>query len=88
MNHNFEFKVGSVVKDIITNFKGVVVGRTQWLNNCNTYVLKSQKLKDGIPMDTQHFDEPQLILVKDSVFEEREEKTGGPERKLPMPNRL
>ena len=63
----------------------------RWLNNCDTYGVQSQELKDGVPMERQHFDEPQLVLVKASVLEsprqEPTQKTGGPERPVPSPNR-
>lgn len=68
--HEFLFDLGSVLKDKITPFKGVVVARTQWLSNCNTYNLKSKELKDGLPQDSQNFDEPTLESTSDEDFDD------------------
>ena len=82
----FKFNLGDKIKDKITSFEGIIVGRHQWLNNCNTYSVKPQTLKDGAPQEAHNFDEPQLELVELKVVEENR-KTGGPERKVSQPNR-
>ena len=75
----FRFNNGDIVKDTITGLKGMVTARTQWLNNCNTYRVQPRELKDNKPVDSSHFDEPQLKLVEKEVAEPSA-KTGGPER--------
>lgn len=82
----FKFDLGDKVRDKITNFEGVLIGRHQWLNNCNTYSVKPTTLKDGAPQDSCSFDEPQLDLVTAKVAESNR-KTGGPERTVSQPNR-
>lgn len=82
----FKFELGSKVKDKITSFEGVIIARHQWLNNCNTYTVQPQTLKDGTVQNTHQFDEPQLELVEENIVEENR-KTGGPERKVNQPNR-
>ena len=82
----FKFDVGSKVKDIITGFNGIIIYRTQWLNNCNTYGVQPTELKDGKPLDREHFDEPQLELVEEKVVKPSR-ATGGPERPVPATNR-
>jgi len=84
---NFKFDLGSILEDKITGFKGVVMYRTQWIHNCNVYGLKTQILKDGAPQDIQAFDEPQLSLVEENVYE-RNNKTGGPTKQMPQLNRM
>ena len=74
----FKFKLGQVVRDRITGYTGLVYCRTQWLNNCNTYNVKSRELKDGKPMDSVSFDEPTLELVEEKQVLEPQQKTGGP----------
>lgn len=74
---NYKIELGSKVKDKITGFTGIVIHRTQWLHNCNTYGLKPQELKDGKPIDVVCFDEPQLEVVEEEVIEKKR-KTGGP----------
>lgn len=84
---NFKFNTGDEVKDTITGFKGIVTYRTQWLNNCNTYGVQPTKLKEGETRKREHFDEPQLELVKAKVHKESR-KTGGPEKSMSETNRL
>lgn len=80
MLSDFKFELGCVVKDSVTHFEGVVISRSQWLNNCNTYGVKPRVLKDGAPQDSHGFDEPQLSLISGSVLKANRE-TGGPSRK-------
>jgi len=84
---DFKFNLGSILKDKITGFQGVVTSRTEWLNACNVYGLQSMKLKeDGTVGERQHFDQPQLELIEDGVFAPTRE-TGGPASSIPMTNR-
>ena len=83
----FKFGLGDKLKDKITGFEGIVTGRHQWINNCNTYSVKPQTLKDGVPQDSCNFDEPQLDLVEEKAIPEMNRKTGGPDRKVSQPNR-
>lgn len=64
MSKKFKFKCGDVVRDQVTGLEGIVTARSQWLHNCNTYRVQPQELKDGKPVDSSGFDEPQLDLVK------------------------
>jgi len=82
----FKFNLGDKAKDIITGFEGVIIYRTQWINNCNVYGIKSQTLKDGLPLESKQFDEPQLELIEDKVIPESR-RTGGPNDSPSEPNR-
>ena len=62
---NFKFDLGDKLVDTVTGFEGIVTSRTQWIHNCNVYGLQSAELKDGKPRDREHFDEPQLKVVKE-----------------------
>lgn len=84
--HDFKFNLGDKVRDVITGFYGIVVARTQWLNACNTYSVQPTELKDGVPQQKQHFDEPQLVLLEEEVHPSSR-NTGGPERPVPRTNR-
>jgi heat shock protein HspQ len=86
MNHEFKFNLGDVVTDTITGFSGVVVSRSQWISNCNTYGVQCTILKDGLPTNSQAFDEPVLKLEKEKVHGAHQD-TGGPIRQIPTPNR-
>lgn len=78
----FKFNLGDKLRDKITGFEGIAVGRHQWINNCNTYSIKPQMLKDGAPQDSHSFDEPQLDLVEEKAIPDINRKTGGPERPI------
>ena len=86
--YDFKYELGDEVKDRITGFSGIITARTQWLTNCNTYGIKSRKLKDCKPIDALFFDEPDIELIKPKVFEEpTRKKTGGPTMDIPQTNR-
>ena len=76
----FKFELGETVKDIVTDFKGVIVARTQYLTGCNRYSLQSKVLKDGKPAEWVMFDENQLKLAKSAkkVSVSTEKIKGGP----------
>ena len=82
----FKFNLGDKVKDEITGFEGIIIARVQWLNMCNTYTVKPQTLKDGVPQDSYGFDEPQILIVEEKVFKANQ-KTGGSKPVPMMPNR-
>lgn len=85
----FKFDCGDRVQDIVTGFEGIVMHRTQWLTNCNTYGIKPPKLdKNGIPIDSESFDEPRLKIVRAKVVELPAKKTGGPCDKVGRTNRI
>lgn len=82
----FAFNLGDKVRCKITGFEGIVIGRHQWINNCNTYSVKSQVLKDGMPQESVNFDEPQLELIVEKEVPIINQKTGGPDRKIAPTN--
>lgn len=83
---NFKLNLGDEVEDIITGYSGIIVSRSQWLHNCNTYGVRSRKLKDDKPIETHWFDEPQLQVLSKKVIEEKRD-TGGPCQAVPSTNR-
>lgn len=85
---DFKLDLGDKVYDEFTNFSGIIICRCQWIHNCNTYGVKTEKLKDGAPMDNVFFDEPQLVFVescKERIKVKRD--TGGPCKAVPVTNR-
>lgn len=79
----YEAMLGDVVKDSITGFQGVVVCISQWYHGCKRVTVQPTELKDGKPIDTVTFDEPQLILVESKQHKPLS-RTGGPR---PEPSR-
>lgn len=69
-------ELGDRVKDRITGFMGIVVARTKWLNGCTRITIQPETLKDGNPIETQCFDEPQLELIEPDAFKITYGKTG------------
>lgn len=76
----FKFNLNDEVRDNITRFQGVVIGRTEWLHGCITYTIKSRQLKDGKPLDSIAIDEGQLEIVTASKPRAKTATTGGPTR--------
>jgi hypothetical protein len=67
MKSDTSLEHGDLVKDTITGFQGVVIGRTDWLNGCVRMVVQPKELKDGKPIDALTFDVEQLELVAPKV---------------------
>lgn len=75
----FKFALGSMLRDSITGYAGVVMGRTEYLYGCTRYTLQSKTLdKDGKPQEWASFDEPQLEEVPAAHVAGRQ-TTGGPQ---------
>lgn len=72
-----EIQLGDVVRDTITDFEGVCVGITTWLNGCRRVAVQSKELKDGKPIDCVHFDIEQLAIVSSKAHPVLSQ-TGGP----------
>lgn len=86
MSYDFKFNLGDEVRERITGYAGVVLARTHWLHNCNTYGVKSHELKDGKPIDAIWFDEPSLELLEAKTMTPKR-TTGGPTRQIAQTNR-
>lgn len=77
-------ELGDEVQDVVTDYKGIVVAITEWLNGCRRICIQAKVRKGTKPSDGFTFDEPQIkILKKQKVKLPRanpktEERTGGP----------
>jgi len=78
---NNEINLGDKVRDTITGFEGIAIGRTKWLFGCDRITVQPDKTgKEGKILETHSFDAPQLVLVrraKVKVVKQPKEKTGG-----------
>ena len=79
MTIKFIFKLGVEVKDKVTGYKGIVIGRTEWQTGCNTYGVKSQTLNNGAPADSQWMDEMSLEKISDGINVKKDVRKGGPQ---------
>lgn len=64
MKRDEQVKLGCIAKDSITEFTGVVVAITEWLNGCRRITIQPKELKDGKPIDGHTFDAEQVELVQ------------------------
>lgn len=62
-------QLGDVVRCRITGYQGVVLARTDWMNNCPRLTVQAREVKDGKPVDACAFDEPDLDFVEASSLE-------------------
>jgi hypothetical protein len=77
-------KLGSRVKDSITGFQGIAIGRTEWLYGCARIGIQPEKMgKDNKPIEASWFDEQQIVVIKEMgplVQPTSSAKVGGPQR--------
>lgn len=75
-------KLGDKVKDPISGFEGVVVGRTDWLWGCVQLGVQPAALHEGKPVERQWFDETALEVIENrgGGLGPNQRPTGGPTR--------
>jgi hypothetical protein len=69
-------QLGQEVRDTISGFEGVVIAVTNWLYGCRRITVQPRDMKDGKPIESCTFDEPQLLAMTDTAAAERV-PTGG-----------
>jgi len=70
--------LGDKVKDTVTGFTGIAVARVNWLHGCDRIIIQPIGTdKDGKIFESQHFDEPQVIVIKAKAKKEGGHSTGG-----------
>lgn len=73
------FRLGDTARCRITGYEGVVIARTEWINNCVRYTVQAQKLTaEGKPVEAVGFDEYDLDLVAALELPAPPVKHGGP----------
>lgn len=72
--------LGKKVRDTVSGFIGIVVGRHEFLAGCIRYTVQPEVDKDGKLPETQTFDDPQLKVIKEKKIKAKkdEERPGGP----------
>ena len=80
-----EIKLGQKVKDIVSDFTGIVIARTKYLNGCIQFQVQAKKtIKDGVV--NMDIDEEQLEIVNEGILKKKKvTNTGGP-KKLSVSN--
>jgi len=69
-----EIKLGSLVEDSLTGYRGYVVARTEYLYGCIRCSVLPAELKDGMPQRELGMDEPQLIVINEDKVMKEEDK--------------
>lgn len=69
--------LGRKVKDKITGVEGIAVARTEWMHGCVRIIVQPLELKDGRPVETCTFDEPDLDIICGDPTAEAEAPTHG-----------
>lgn len=84
----FKFDFGDKVEDVINGYAGIVIAVDEWQTGCKRACVKSQSLKDGLPLDSQWIDEANLSLVEAApvTAAEQEDGLGGPHGDNPQPH--
>jgi len=76
-------KLGDVVRDRVSNFKGVAVAKHSHLNGCDRISVQPTIGKDRKLPTESTFDEPQLDVIKKARVKRGSRVPGGPERYMP-----
>jgi len=70
-----EVPLGTLMRDKITGWTGIAIGKIIFLNGCVQYSLKPQKLdKDGKTMDAPSFDCQQLEVIGEGIAKKEKPK--------------
>lgn len=80
-------ELGVMARDKITNFTGVVTGRSQFLTGCDQYLLQPNVGEGGEYRDGKWFDEGRLSVQPAKPVDPADvqgERPGGPDRGAPV----
>ena len=77
-------KLGDLARDRITGFEGIVIARTEWMNQCDRYTIQPRELREGKPVESQTFDEQDLTVIEVQPFEVKASRTTGGPRPEPV----
>lgn len=84
----FKFEMFDRLKDQVSGFTGVVLGRTEYSTGCKHYGLAAEAVnKEGTVPDWQWFDETRLLKVGQKTIEATtavQSKRGGPSPNPPQ----
>jgi len=71
-------KLGSKVRDNISGFTGIAIGRTEWLHGCARITIQPPVDKDGKHQDAATFDEQQVELIEEKPVRVSKQASAGP----------
>ncbi len=74
---NFSIHLESTVRDKVTSFSGMVIGRAEYMTGCRQYLVQPRGGDPAKKPESEWFDEARLLIVED-VAEKGTPETGGP----------
>jgi len=79
------FELGEEAKDKITDFKGIIVGRAEYMFGCTQYCLAAKASKDGV-CNSLWLDEGRIKITGKGIKPEsvKVDKPGGPNIYTPV----
>ena len=77
------FKLGTRVKDQVTDFEGTITSRIEYLNGCLQYCVEPKVGKDGKKEKYEYIDEGQLIFIEGPAEKPSKEEQEGPGGRMP-----
>ena len=72
-----KIRLGDVVEDTLTDFKGTVVAKANYLHGCIQCEVQPREFKDGHVIEAVWIDEPQLRIIKLTTKKKAKPKHGG-----------
>ena len=78
-------KLGQEAKDKITGFKGILIGKIEYLTGCDQYGITPKSKGGQKSTGTEWFDEGRIEVIGTGVLPEevKTKKNGGPNRDAP-----
>lgn len=81
--------LGDKVRDEVTGFEGIVLGKSEFLYGCTRVGVQPKLGSDGKIIEASWFDEPQLKVIKKAVIKKQtkeQSEIGGPMPSVPTRN--
>ena len=74
-------KLGCIARDVVTGFKGVIIGQCIYLTGCNQWGIHPGIGKDGKLGEPAWFDETRIEFISEGpeLKTKNIKKTGGPQ---------
>lgn len=75
-------ELGDEVKCRVTNYKGIVTSKTQFLNGCVQVGIQAPIQKDGKMGESWNIDENQIDIINSKKVKVTAKPVGGPSKRL------
>jgi hypothetical protein len=76
------FKFGTIAKDIITGFTGVITARITYMTGCDQYCITSREANKDGKEQFRYYDVGRIVALEEAAIElpgdQREDPKGGP----------